>query len=36
MGLQKSALRETFVATVQALKKGLAAQSNAPRAAGAS
>lgn len=36
MALQKSALRETFVATVQALKKGLAAQQNAPRAAGAS
>lgn len=36
MGLQKSALRETFVATVQALKKGLAAQQSAPRAAGAS
>jgi uncharacterized protein YndB with AHSA1/START domain len=36
MALQKSALRETFVATVQALKKGLAAQQNAPHAAGAS
>lgn len=36
MGLQKSALRETFVATVQALKKGVAAQQNAPRAAGVS
>jgi hypothetical protein len=30
LGLQKSALRETFVATVQALKKGLAAQPQAP------
>lgn len=36
LALQKSALRETFVATVQALKKGLTAQQNPPRAAGAS
>jgi len=36
LALQKSALRETFVATVQALKKGLAARQNAPRPVGAS
>ena len=35
LGLQKSALRETFVATIQALKKGLAAQPPAPHPAGA-
>jgi hypothetical protein len=33
LALQKSALRETFVATVQALKKGLAAQQNTVRPA---
>lgn len=36
LALQKSALRETFVATVQALKKGLAAQQQARPAAAAS
>lgn len=35
LGLQKSALRETFVATVQALKKGLATQPPAPHPTGA-
>ncbi len=36
LALQKSALRETFVATIQALKKGLAAQPpSAPHPAGA-
>jgi hypothetical protein len=36
LALQKSALRETFVATIQALKKGIAAQLNAPPSVGAS
>jgi len=36
LALQKSALRETFVATVQALKKGLAAQQSSPPSAGVS
>jgi hypothetical protein len=36
MALQKSALRETFVSTIQALKRGLDAQQQAPRAAGTS
>jgi ribosome-associated toxin RatA of RatAB toxin-antitoxin module len=36
LALQKSSMRETFVATVQALKKGLAAQQQAQRTGGAS
>lgn len=36
LAMQKSALRETFVATVQALKKGVAAQQNTARPAEAS
>jgi hypothetical protein len=34
--LQKSALRETFVAMIQTLKKGIATQPNAPPSVGAS
>jgi hypothetical protein len=36
LALQKSALRETFIATIQALKKGLAAQLQGSRTTGAS
>ncbi|MGE0679545.1 MAG: SRPBCC family protein [Candidatus Binatia bacterium] len=36
LAMQKSALRETFVATIQALKKGIAEQSTAPPSVGAS
>jgi len=36
LALQKSALRETFVATIQALKKGLAAQGQGSQTTGAS
>lgn len=36
LAMQKSALRETFVATIQALKNGIAEQSNTPPAVSAS